>query len=51
MSCRCSVLLELFAAAHGFELERLTDAVLPAMRHAVGRGLLHPTADHGRSAP
>ena len=39
-----TVLVELFAAAHGFDEAALTEAVLPAIRHAVTRGLLHPVA-------
>ncbi len=39
-----SVLVELFAAAHGFDPAALTEAVLPAVRHAVTRGLLHPVS-------
>ena len=38
------VLVDLFAAAHGFDRDALAAAVLPAVRHAVTRGLLHPVA-------
>jgi methylase of polypeptide subunit release factors len=37
-----AVLLDLFATAHGFDLAALTAVVLPSIRHAVLRGLLHP---------
>lgn len=40
-----SLLLDLLAAAHGFDKQALTDAVLPSIRDGVTRGLLHPVAD------
>jgi hypothetical protein len=39
-----SVLVDLFATAHGFDRAALAEAVVPAVRHAVTRGLLHPVA-------
>lgn len=39
-----SMLVELFATAHGFDRAALAEAVVPAVRHAVTRGLLHPVA-------
>lgn len=39
-----NVLVELFATAHGFDPAALAEAVVPAVRHAVTRGLLHPVA-------
>jgi methylase of polypeptide subunit release factors len=38
-----AVLLNLFADAHGFDLDALTAAVLPAVRHAISRGVLEVT--------
>ncbi|WP_111765091.1 DUF7059 domain-containing protein [Nakamurella deserti] len=38
------MLVDLFAGAHGFDPAALTEAVVPAVRHAVTRGLLHPVA-------
>ena len=37
-----AVLLDLLAQAHGLDLGALTEAVLPTIRVAVTRGLLHP---------
>jgi methylase of polypeptide subunit release factors len=39
-----SVLVDVFAAGHGFDPTALTEAVIPAVRHAVTRGVLHPVA-------
>ncbi len=39
-----SVLVDLFAAAHGFDAQALAHAIMPAIRQAVTRGLLHPVA-------
>ncbi len=38
------VLIDLLASAHGFDPAALAEAALPAVRHAVTRGLLHPVA-------
>ena len=38
------MLVELFATAHGFDATELARAVVPAVRHGVTRGLLHPVA-------
>ncbi|RIJ76412.1 methyltransferase [Nakamurella silvestris] len=37
-----SLLIELLAAANGFDEQALTDAVLPSVRQAITRGILHP---------
>jgi hypothetical protein len=36
-------LVDLLAAAHGLDADALAAAVLPAVRVAITRGLLHPT--------
>lgn len=36
-------LVELLASAHGFDIDALAAAVIPAVRIAITRGLLHPT--------
>jgi hypothetical protein len=38
-------LVDLLAAAHGLDPAALAGAVLPAIRVAITRGLLHPTDD------
>ena len=37
-----SLLLDLLAQANGFDVQALTDAVLPSIRDGITRGLLHP---------
>ena len=37
-----AMLLDLLATAHGLELGALAEAVLPTIRVAITRGLLHP---------
>lgn len=39
------MLIELLAAAHGFEEQALIDSVLPPIREAITRGILHPVQD------
>ena len=36
------MLLDLLATAHGLDLGALAEAVLPTIRVAITRGLLHP---------
>ena len=38
-------LVDLLAAAHGLDPQALAAAVLPAVRVAISRGLLHPTQE------
>jgi hypothetical protein len=45
-----AVLLSLLAEAHGLDLGALTEAVLPTIRVAVTRGLLHPVTDPAEAA-
>ena len=37
--------IDLLAAAHGLDAARLAVAVLPSIRVAIARGLLHPVPD------
>ena len=37
-----SMLIDLLAAANGFDEQALTDSVLPSVRQAITRGILHP---------
>lgn len=46
-----SLLVELLAAAHGLDEAALAEAVLPSIRLAVGRGILHPTENADDPAP
>lgn len=39
------MLIDLLAAAHGFEKQALIDSVLPPIRQAITRGILHPVQD------
>lgn len=41
------LLVELLAAAHGLDEAALAAAVLPSVRVAIGRGILHPTENTG----
>lgn len=42
-------LVDLLAAAHGIQAEALRDAVIPAVRSAITRGLLHPVGGRDSS--